>query len=360
MGLGRCVWQGVWCAVILYRAVSLSSIFSTTLSEAAKVVVLGTGGTIAGTGHDTSRPWAYDAARLGVDDLIGGVPALAPLQKHVLCEQVAQVDSKDMGWPVWQALAAALTRHLADPDVLGVVITHGTDTLEETAALLHWLAPATKPIVLTAAMRPATAADADGPGNLADAVATVLLAHRQRQAGVVAVMQGRVWSARHVRKAHSHAVDAFDGGGEAPLLVAAPGELGQLDITLPMAAWPRGLALGFNVMASTPAVVPLLTSHADADGLLVRALLAMPSGRPRGLLVACTGHGTLHQGLSQALQAALQAGVMVWRSSRVARGGVTPRSDDSLPATGHWTAAQARLGLQLKLMGAPLDLSRGD
>jgi L-asparaginase len=342
----------------------LSSIFSATLPRAAKVVVLGTGGTIAGTGHDLSRPWAYDAAQLCVDDLIGGVPALAPLQSHLLCDQVAQVDSKDMGWPVWRALVAALARHLADADVLGVVITHGTDTLEETAALLHWLAPATKPIVLTAAMRPATAADADGPDNLADAVATVLLAHQQKQAGVVAVVHGRVWSGRHVRKAHSHAVDAFDGGGEAPVLVGTPGGLGHADALNPMLAWPQGPALGFSVLAATPAVVPLLTSHADADGLLVRALLALPAGlrskRPQGLLVACTGHGTVHRALSQALQEAQQAGVLVWRSSRVARGGVTPRSDDVLPATGHWTAAQARLGLQLHLMGAALDLSRGD
>jgi L-asparaginase len=338
----------------------LSSIFSATLPGAARVVVLGTGGTIAGAGRDASRPWAYDAAQLGVDDLVGGAPALAPLQHHLRCEQVAQVDSKDMGWPVWRALAAALTRHLGDADVLGVVITHGTDTLEETAALLHWLAPASKPIVLTAAMRPATAADADGPGNLADAVATVLLARQQGQAGVVAAMHGRVWSARHVRKAHSHVLDAFDGGGALPLLTGTPGGLGHMGVDSPMSVWPQGPALGFSVMSAEPALVPLLTSHADADGLLVRALLALPTDRPRGILVACTGHGTVHEDLSLALMEAQRAACLVWRSSRVGRGGVTPRSDDVLPATGHWTAAQARLGLQLRLMGAPLDLARGD
>jgi L-asparaginase len=305
----------------------LSSVFSATLPSAAKVVVLGTGGTIAGTGQDASRPWHYQAAQLGVDSLLAGVPA-------------------------------ALARHLADPDVLGVVITHGTDTLEETAALLHWLAPQGKPMVLTAAMRPATAPDADGPANLADAVATVLHAHSQGASGVVAVMQGRVWAGSHVRKAHSHAMDAFDGGGEPPLMVAVDGQgLTDADAAWRMASWLPTLGLGWGVLAAPLAHVPLITSHAGADGLLVQALMAQEATCPQGILLACTGHGTVHEALAAALQAAEQKGVVVWRSSRVARGGVTPRPDDTWPATGHWTAAQARLGLQLRLMGAALDLS---
>ncbi len=318
--------------------------------------MLGTGGTIAGTGQDAARPWQYQAAQLGVASLVAGVPELAPLAANLLCEQVAQVDSKDMGWLVWRALAAALKGHLADPDVLGVVITHGTDTLEESAALLHWLAPRGKPIVLTAAMRPATAPDADGPANLADAVATVLHAHQRGQSGVVAVLHGRVWAGSHVRKVHSHAIDAFDGGGELPLLASTVG-LGHAHGADDMAAWLPPLSLGWGVLDAAPAHVPLITSHAGADGLLVRALMAQAETRPRGILLACTGHGTVHEDLVDALKAAGQMGVVVWRSSRVARGGVSPRPDDTWPATGPWTAAQARLGLQLHLMGATLDLS---
>jgi len=322
--------------------------FSATLPQGARIVILGTGGTIAGTGHDPARPWAYQAAQLGVGQLLAslldGVPALRPWGAHLVAEQVAQVDSKDMGWPVWQALGAALQRHLADPSVLGVVITHGTDTLEETAALLHWLAPATKPIVLTAAMRPATAVDADGPSNLALSVATVASAHRSGQGGVVACLQGRVWSARDVRKAHSHALDAFDGGGVEPLRDAAP--------------WPVGPALGWSWLQAPQPRVAMLTSHADAHWeaqALRQALRARAQGELAldGVLVACTGHGTVHEALDAALQEAAAAGVVIWRSSRVAQGGVVPRDGDRWPAAGHWTAAQARLALQLHLMGVP-------
>ncbi len=335
----------------------MSSIFSATLPEGARIVILGTGGTIAGEADDPARPWSYQAGRLAVSRLIDGVAALAPLAAHLHGEQVAQVDSKDMGWPVWRALAQALARHLSDPSVIGVVIPHGSDTLEETAALLHWLAPQGKPIVLTAAMRPATAADADGPRNLADAVATVLRAHRSGQSGVVVTLAGRVWSARDVRKAHSHAIDAFDGGGAEPLwcsdapLDACPDEGA-------MAAWPVGPGLGLALVDRVPARVPLVTSHAGVDGEGVRAWMCAGSVRPQGILVACTGHGTVHADLEAALQEAESQGVVIWRSTRVARGGVCPRDGDRWPATGHWTPAQARLGLQLHLMGAALRLDR--
>jgi L-asparaginase len=183
-----------------------------------------------------------------------------------------------------------------------------------------------------------------------------LHAHQRGQSGVVAVMQGRVWASRHVRKAHSHAIDAFDGGGELPLLASTVG-LNHAHGADNMAAWLPPLALGWDVLAAPPAQVPLITSHAGADGLLVRALMAQAETRPQGILLACTGHGTVHQDLLLALHAARQMGVVIWRSSRVARGGVLPRPDDAWPATAHWTPAQARLGLQLHLMGAALDLA---
>ena len=156
----------------------------------AHVLILGTGGTIAGTGHDPQRAWAYQAAQLGVGHLVAAVPELAGLP--LVMQQVAQIDSKDMAWPVWQALAQALQAAMQDAAVEAVVITHGTDTLEETACLLHHLHDGRKPIVLTAAMRPATATDADGPANLRDAVRVAREAARLGLGGVVAVLQGRL------------------------------------------------------------------------------------------------------------------------------------------------------------------------
>jgi len=306
-----------------------------------QVLILGTGGTIAGTASDPQRSWAYRAAQLSVADLVSAVPALAGVP--LATRQVAQIDSKDMGWATWQALGLALNEAMCDAAVDAVVITHGTDTLEETACLLHALHDARKPIVLTAAMRPATAPDADGPANLALAVQVAQAAAQRGEGGVAVALAGHTWSARDVRKAHSHDIDAFDGGGAT-----------ALDGTLP---WPQPHARGWALLKqAAPPRVELVTSHADADGWLVDAALAhaqAAGGKLAGLLVACTGHGTMHHGLEAAVLRAEQAGVRVWRSSRVARGGVQPRDGDAWPAAGSWTAAQARVLLVLDLL-APL------
>lgn len=321
------------------------------------VVVLGTGGTIAGV-SDSGDDRAYRAAQLGVDRLVAAVPGLAawPLEAH----QVAQVDSKDMGWPVWRALLQALQTHLARPEVAGVVVTHGTDTLEETALLLHLLLPTLKPVVLTAAMRPATSPQADGPGNLLNAIraASALAAApvaTQDVAGQISVMMdGRLWAASDLRKVHSWHIDAFDGGGAPPL--ARVTEEG-------LVAWgePRhhSSSQGWlnDAVLALPALprVEIVASHADADGVLVDALLAR--ARPAGLVVACTGNGTLHQALYAALERAQAQGVAVWRSTRVSRGGVTCGPQDLWPSAGTLTPAQARLALSLALACRP-DLAR--
>jgi L-asparaginase len=218
--------------------------------------------------------------------------------------------------------------------------------------LLHHLVDVPKPVVLTAAMRPATAVDADGPGNLRDAVGLVRAAAAQGRHGVVAVLGGRAWAGAEVRKAHSHEVDAFDGGG-APALAETDAQ-GQWPQAMPV--WPAALARGWALLApARPPRVELVCSHADADGWLVDALLAhsrsgSPTERLRGLVVAATGHGTLHQGLEAALGRAEQAGVVVWRSSRTAQGGVLSREGDRWPAAGPVTAAQARVALLLSLL----------
>jgi len=176
-------------------------------SKCETVVVLGTGGTIAGTAARATDNVGYAAARLGVAQLVRAVPALAgwPLE----AEQVAQVDSKDMDHATWRALALRCAHHLARADIAGLVVTHGTDTLEETAWFLQRVLAPAKPVVLTAAMRPATALLADGPQNLLDAVT---VASWPGARGVVAVLAGRVHGARDVRKVHTYRVDAFASG----------------------------------------------------------------------------------------------------------------------------------------------------
>lgn len=315
------------------------------------VVILGTGGTIAGIQDDPSRAWHYRAAQLTVDQLVQAVPALqdGPLE----AQQVAQIDSKDMRWAVWQALGLALRDVLARADVAGVVVTHGTDTLEETAYLLHRLCDGCVPIVLTAAMRPATAPDADGPANLRDAVRVAREAARRGLGGVMAVMHGRVWAGAQVRKASTQALDAFDAGGHAALARLSD-EGAWLDTGDLAARWPQAGGLGWELLTHQAPRVEIVTSHADADGWLVDAALAhtRANGPLRGLIVAGTGHGTTNEGLDAALRRAADQGVVVWLSSRVARGGVHPREADAWPACGELTPAQARVALVLHLLAA--------
>ncbi|PZR02992.1 MAG: asparaginase, partial [Flavobacterium psychrophilum] len=182
----------------------------------SKLVILGTGGTIAGRADSQSQGVGYKAGQITVQSLLEAVPdleqqALGPVQT----QQIAQVDSKDMDWPVWRALLRACTQALEAADTRAVVITHGTDTLEETAWLLHGLLPATKPIVLTCAMRPATALLADGPQNLRDAVTVAASGGRS---GVWVVAGGEVHAAAQVQKVHPYRLQAMrsvEGGPQA-------------------------------------------------------------------------------------------------------------------------------------------------
>lgn len=303
------------------------------------IVILGTGGTIAGQARTASDNVGYTAAQLGVDDLVSAVPPLT--QQALEAEQVAQLDSKDMDFATWQQLAERVAHHLAREEVAGVVITHGTDTLEETAYFLHRVLAPRKPVVLTAAMRPATALQTDGPQNLLDAVS---VASDERAQGVLTVFAGAVHGPEQIRKVHSYKVDAFassDGGLVAvveegvlrPLGAwpAAEGAVGLARIGKPAAAWPR---------------VQIVLNHVGADGALVQALLAQGVD---GLVVAGTGNGTLSLSLEQALRAAQQQGVRILRSSRCDAGPVTP-SADALPSAGALSPVKARIELLLELL----------
>ncbi len=304
------------------------------------LVLLGTGGTIAGTAANPADNVGYSAGQRSVTDLLTAVPALAavPLQ----AEQVAQLDSKDMDAATWQRLAQRVAHHLARPQVAGVVITHGTDTLEETAWLLHRVLAPTKPVVLVAAMRPATALAADGPQNLLDAVAVACTPGAR---GVLVVLAGRVHTAAAVRKVHPYRPDALDSGDSGPLGVVEEGRLRRF------CDWPTGAPLGLAVLAGDAASWPwveIVTSHAGARGDGVRALVA---AGVHGLVVAATGNGTVHQALAQALDEALAAGLPVWHCTRCASGVLVGAVADASPA-GAMSPWQARIELLLTLLAA--------
>jgi len=312
-------------------------------AAAARVVVLGTGGTIAGTSASADDNVGYTAAQRGVAQLVAAAPALA--QVALETEQVAQLDSKDMTYAVWRELAQRIGQHLARTEVAGVVVTHGTDTLEETAWFLQRVLAPAKPVVLTAAMRPATALHTDGPQNLVDAVG---VAREPGACGVVVAFAGTLHGARDVRKVHPYRVDAFSSGDAGPIARIEEGRLRCLR------DWPdSGGELGVDALPREPAAWPwveIVTSGVQADGAAVRALSA---AGVRGLVVATTGNGTMHAELESALRAAQQQGVAVLRATRCLDGTIveaTSGQPDALPSAGDLTPVKARVELMLSLL----------
>lgn len=320
-----------------------------------KIVVLGTGGTIAGTAARAGDNLGYSAAQVGVAELLAAVPGMAEVLKGdtLVAEQVAQVDSKDMNFAIWTTLALRVQRHLAQDDVCGVVITHGTDTLEETAYFLHALLPAAlqlhKPVVLTCAMRPASALSPDGPQNVMDAVA---LARTPGACGVMAVCAGVVHGALTVQKVHVYRTDAFSSGDAGPLGFMEEGVLRRVK------AWP--LTLSHQAAASVEKIarittwprVEIVMNYAGGSAAVVDALLQpLPGVAPlRGLVVAGTGNGTVHVDLMAALQRAEQAGVRVLRASRCGEGRVLPVAGSAFADSQGLSPVKARVALMLDLM----------
>jgi L-asparaginase len=303
------------------------------------VVILATGGTIAGRADSATDTTGYRAGALGVEALVDAVPALA--EHRIESETVAAIDSKDMDAATWQRLAGRVAHHLARAEVSGIVVTHGTDTLEETAYFLHRVLAPAKPVALTAAMRPASALSPDGPANLLDAVT---VAGTPRARGVVAVFAGAVLHPVGLRKVHTLQTAAFAAGDGGPVARLEGGVLRQFR------AWPEGEALGLARVAAAPQdwpAVDIVLNHAGADGRLVDAAVAAGA---RGLVVAGTGHGTVSARLLAALERARAAGVRVRRASRCAFGPVLPRGAGDAEAAGEPSAVQARVELLLELL----------
>ena len=309
-------------------------------------VVLGTGGTIAGTAASASDHTGYTAAQLGVAQLMSALPGIDKVLDgdRLEVEQLAQLDSKDMDHTTWQRLAQRCQHWLAQPDVGGIVITHGTDTLEETAWFLQQVLRTTQPVVLTCAMRPATALAADGPQNLLDAL--TVARHPQAQ-GVLAVCAGRIHSARDVQKVHPYRLDAF-GSGEA-------GPCGWVEQGQPR--WAHRLVSQFPPHAQAGAAlsrpvadwpwVAVLHSHAGADARQVQALVA---AGVRGLVVAGTGNGTLQASWLAALAQAERQGVAVRLCSRCSQGQLVGTPEGLPLAPLGLNAYKARISLMLELM----------
>jgi L-asparaginase len=310
-----------------------------------RVVVLGTGGTIAGRAASSGDNIGYTAGQVGVADLLGGIEA--PEGVALEAEQVAQVDSKDMSFDIWQQLARRCAHWLAQADVAGVVITHGTDTLEETAFFLHSVLAPSKPVVLTCAMRPATALAPDGPQNVRDAIS---VAATEGARGVTVVCAGAIHSGIDIQKVHTYRLDAFASGDAGPVGYVEEGEVRRVR------EWPEGSASQASKLFEATTVqwprVEIVMSHAGASGAVIDALLQSGGADPvRGLVLAATGNGTLHHALEASALKAQDAGVAVVRATRCANGRILPKAGDQLRDAGALTPVKARIALMLELLG---------
>ncbi|QTQ36335.1 L-asparaginase II [Aromatoleum petrolei] len=283
------------------------------------------------------------------------MPPLADVAQ-IRAEQLFSLDSKDMQPAHWLALGRRVRALLDDPAIDGIVITHGTDTLEETAAFLDLTLAAAKPVVLTAAMRPATALSADGPMNLYNA-ACVAAHPDSRGRGVLVSFGDAILPARGVRKRETHRLDAFGS--------ASAGAIGQTDPLRYFAPPPAGARLCLQLppdLADLPRV-DVLYVGAGTPPALVDVMIADGA---RGLVLALPGNGSLPEAWEAPLAAAGARGIPVIRASRAGTGPVGHKAlDDRLGtrAAGELPASQARVALMLALAAgdpARLDLVLGD
>ena len=278
----------------------------------SNVVILATGGTIAGTGATSTTTVGYTAATVGVERLIAAVPELAKVA-NVKGEQVFQIASENMNNDYWLVLAKRVNVLLARADVDGIVITHGTDTLEETAYFLDLVVKSRKPVVLVGAMRPSTALSADGPINLYNAV---LLAASPEAIGkgVLVVMNDQIQAARDVTKTNTSTLDSF----KTPEL----GLLGYIQGSKPYfyrASSRKHTAdseFDISNLNSLPQV-DIVYGYANMGPVALDAFVAAGA---KGIIHAGVGDGSLASRVTPALKAARQKGVVIVRASRVGQG----------------------------------------
>mgnify|MGYP001387875390 CR=1 FL=1 len=280
------------------------------------IVILATGGTIAGVSRSITDTAGYDPAILPIEDIVKDIAG--PLRKiaYLSCEQIAQIDSAEMTHQIWLTLANRINALLASPKIDGIVVTHGTDTLEETAYFLNLVIKSEKPVVMVGAMRPASALSPDGPMNLYNAI--ILAASDEASGkGVLVTLNNAINSSREVTKTNTSLQDSF----KAP-------ELGYLGY----------LIEGEPYFYRKPTRKHTYMSEFSVDGLSqlppveiiyghVGNLTTLPQATVtagvQGLVYAGLGNGNMSQMMKDIFRKIQEQGVVVVRSTRVSSGIVT-------------------------------------
>lgn len=277
-------------------------------NDLPRIIVLATGGTIAGQASARTAI-GYDAGKVTGADLVAAVPGIDKLAR-ISAEQISSIGSQDMNDTVWFDLVHRITDIFAKDQADGVVITHGTDTAEETAFFLNATLPAGKPVVLVGSMRPSTATGADGPANLYEAI-EVAASPQSAGRGVLVVLNDTIHYARWVQKTNTTSVETFQSANAGPA--------GYVDPSSVRFVQPAPHALPPLHLPPAPPLprVEIIYSHANMDAAPIDGAVAAGA---KGLVLAGVGDGNTSKSALDALAEAARKGVIVVRSTRVGTG----------------------------------------
>lgn len=297
-------------AAIVFVLIQVSVVAQTKLPN---IVILATGGTIAGAGVSSTGS-AYTSGQVKIDTMINSIPNIRKLA-NLRGEQISNVGSQDMSVKIWLDLAKRINELLASNDVDGVVITHGTDTQEETAYFLNLVVKSDKPVVLTGSMRPSTALSADGPLNMYNAVA-VAANPLTKGHGVMVVMNDEIHSAHDVKKMISTPVHTFQSPQEGLIGTVIFGQVALFH--KPCGVHTTQSEFSVNGLKELPRV-DIVYTYADASGEIIDLLVKAGA---KGIVIAGVGDGNMTVSMLEAVKRATAKGVKVVRATRVPVGAV--------------------------------------
>jgi L-asparaginase len=333
-------------AVIFILAVAGCRLSTAQEKKLPNIVILATGGTIAGAAA-TGTQASYTSGAVTIDAMVTAVPGIKDLA-NIKGEQISNVGSQDMTLAIMLTLAKRINELLAQKDVDGIVVTHGTDTMEETAFFLNLVVKSEKPVVLVGSMRPSTAISADGPLNLFDAVG-VAADPKAEGRGVLVVMNDWIHGAHSLTKTSTTAVQTFMSPLRGLVGVSTYGK----DDFYNTPSWKHTTGSEFDVanVTSLPRV-DILYAYADMAPDLIDASVANGA---KGIVIAGVGNGNMNKASLEAAARAAKRGVVVVRSSRVVTGAVGRNvevNDDEMNfvASDELNPQKARILLMLALL----------
>lgn len=312
----------------------------------ANIVIVATGGTIAGTAASATQTVGYTAAKVGVDRLIEAVPELKKIA-NVKGEQIFQVASESITDDHWLKLAKRVNALLAKDDVDGIVITHGTDTMEETAYFLNLVVKSKKPVVLTGAMRPSTAMSADGPMNIYNAV-TVASSKDAHGKGVLISLNDQIGGARSVTKTNTVSLDTFKSFDQGYLGLIAGGNVFFYNASTRKHT--ADTEFDISNLDQLPSV-EVVYGSANANMLTANALV---KAGVKGIVYAGPGDGSMSKIVNPGMAELRKQGTYIVRSSHTGNGPVARNGeadDDKLDfvVADNLNPQKARILLQLAL-----------